>query len=84
MNYEVVWGPRAERMLAAVWLAADQDGVTVAAAWLDAALARNPLRIGESRQASVYRVAHCRPIGVEYEVIEDDKRVIVQGVFAAP
>lgn len=84
MNYEVVWGPVAEQMLAAVWLATvDRGAVTRASSWLDRQLAVDPLRLGESRESSVRRVAFRPPIGIEFEVIEDDKRVIVQGVFAA-
>ena len=83
MNYDVVWGPRAENMLAAVWMAAaDREAVNDAAAEVDLRLGRDPLRFGESRQSSVHRVGYIPPLGVEFEVIEDDKRVIVQGVFA--
>jgi plasmid stabilization system protein ParE len=82
MKYEVVWGPRAEGMLADVWMASDdRAGVAAAAAWLDAWLARSPLTLGESRDSSVHRVAIRELLGIEFEVVEDDKRVIVQGVF---
>jgi plasmid stabilization system protein ParE len=85
MRYEVLWGPIAIQQLAAIWLAAaDRNAVTAAADWLDRWLARIPLQLGEPRTSSVHRVAYRDPIGVEYEVIEDDKRVIVQGVFLAP
>jgi hypothetical protein len=67
----------AEAELAAVWLAAaDRMAVTSAAAWLDDHLARLPLQIGESRASSVYRLAFHSPLGIEFEVIEDDKRVV--------
>lgn len=82
MNYEVVWDQVAERELAAAWLAAaDRGAVTRAAAWLDRQLAADPLRLGESRASSVHRVAFRPPLGIEFEVIEDDKRVVVRGVF---
>ncbi len=82
MRYEVVWGPRAEGMLASAWLAAtDRNAVTHATASLTAHLAYDPLRLGESRTSSVHRIAYYPPLGVEFEVVEDDKRVIVQGVF---
>lgn len=85
MRYEVLWGPVAVQQLAAIWLAAaDRNAVTAAADRLDRWLARIPLQLGESRTSSVHRVAYHDPIGVEYEVIEDDKRVIVQGVFLSP
>lgn len=81
--YDVEWGPQAENMLAAIWMiATDRDAVNDAAAEIDRRLARDPLQFGESRTSSVHRVGYVLPLGVEYEVIEDDKRVIVQGVFA--
>ena len=82
MKYQVIWLPIAEAELATVWLASSsRKAVTTAAAWLDARLSRSPLTLGESRDSSVHRVAFRPPIGIEFEVIEDDKRVIVQGVF---
>jgi hypothetical protein len=82
MNYEVVWGPIAENMLATAWLGfPDRNAVTRAAEWLDRHLAHDPLGLGFPRSSSVHRVAFRTPLGVEFEVIEDDKRVIVQGVF---
>ncbi len=84
MKYEVLWDARAEADLAAVWLAAtDRQAVTGAATWFDEQLARSPLQIGESRASSVHRLAFYSPLGIEFEVIEDDKRVVVQAVFAA-
>ncbi len=83
MRYDVVWGPRAEAMLAAVWMASpDRNAVTAAAEWFDARLTRNPLNLGESRESSVHRVACYGLLGIEFEVTVDDNRVIVQGVFA--
>jgi hypothetical protein len=84
MNYAVEWTPEAGSDLAAIWTAAaDRSAVTTAAAWLDARLARDPLHTGQPWGSSVHRVAVRDPIGVEFEVIEDDKRVIVHGVFSA-
>lgn len=83
MKYEVRWGPRAEQLLAAVWLAVpDRSAVTRAAAWFDDQLARSPLQLGESRASAVHRLAFYSPLGIEFEVIEDDKRVVIQAVFA--
>lgn len=84
MRYQVLWGPVAEQLLAATWLAApDRNAVARAAAWLDEQLARAPRNLGESRESPLHRVAFHGPLGIEFEVIEDDKRVVVQGVFAA-
>ena len=83
MRYEVIWQRAAENDLAGIWTAAnDREAVTQAAAEIDARLAYEPLRLGESRTSSVHRIVSNPPIVVEFEVIEDDKRVIVQGVFA--
>ncbi|CAN5197739.1 hypothetical protein BH10PLA2_BH10PLA2_23800 [soil metagenome] len=83
MRYDVRWGPRAEQMLAAIWLAADdRQAVTRATTWFDDQLARSPLGFGESRTSSVHRLAYFALLGIEFEVIEDDKRVIVQAVFS--
>ena len=85
MNYEVVWTEVAENHLAAVWLAApDQAAVSVAAHLIDQELAVRPLNVGDRRSSSVHRVVYRPPLAVEYEVIQDDSRVIVQAVFAAP
>lgn len=84
MRYQVLYRPVAEQELATIWLASpDRNAVTRAAGLLEQALTRSPLTLGESRSSSVHRVAFHAPIGIEYEVIEDDKRVVVQGVFAA-
>ena len=82
MNYTVIWGPVSESHLATAWLAApDREAVTVAAHELDLRLADDPLRRGEARESSVHRVTFELPLGIEFEVIEDDKKVIVQGVW---
>lgn len=85
MNYEVIWAATAERLLAECWLAAaDRNAVTAAAALLDQLLAGRPLRFGRPLDSSVHRNGSIGCLGVEFEVIEDDKRVIVHGVFAVP
>jgi hypothetical protein len=83
MKYQVVWDQLAENELAVQWLAApDRNAVTRAAAWLEHHLMSDPLHLGESRDSSVHRVAFRAPLGIDFEVIEDDKRVVVRGVFA--
>jgi plasmid stabilization system protein ParE len=82
MNYRVEWTAEAESDLAAIWnAAADQTAVTAASDWLDRQLARDPLNFGEQWASPTHRIAARDPIGVEYEVIEDDKLVLVHGVF---
>ena len=83
MKYVVHWDARAEADLAAVWIAAaDRAAVVRAATWFDNHLEYSPLQLGESRTSSVHRLAYYSPLGIEFEVIEDDKRVVVQAVFA--
>ena len=83
MNYRVEWTSESEGDLATRWtVAPDQPAVTDAAEWLDRRLARDPLALGEPWGSSVHRIATHGPIGIEFEVIEDDKLVLVHGVFA--
>jgi hypothetical protein len=82
MSYRVDWTKSAEQDLAALWTdSTDRNAVTAAAEWLDDHLARDPLHFGQPWASSVHRIAVRDPIGIEFEVIEDDKRVIVHGVF---
>ncbi|QJW96752.1 hypothetical protein [Frigoriglobus tundricola] len=83
MSYHVEWTSEAENDLAAIWnAAADRNAMTAASTWPDAHLVGDPLHFGEPWTSSVHRIAVRDPLGVEFEVIEDDKRVIVHGVFA--
>jgi hypothetical protein len=45
-------------------------------------LATDPLRFGTPIDSSIHRVGSFDVLGIEFEVIEDDKRVIVHGAFA--
>jgi hypothetical protein len=82
VTYDVVWTPEAESDLAAIWLTAPDPGAISAASHLiDRELGRSPLTCGRPRTSSVNRVATAPPLGVTFEVIEDDKRVLVQAVF---
>jgi hypothetical protein len=83
MTYTIRWAANAERLLAALWLAAeDRSAVTRASAEIDRVLSRTPLQVGTVQESSVHRIATFDCLAVDYEVIEDDKRVIVQAVFA--
>jgi hypothetical protein len=83
VNYAVTWTPNAEQELAAVWLAAaDRNAVTVASHRLDQDLADDPFGIGLPRSSSVNRTAVEPPLGIDYEVIEDDKKVRVLRVWS--
>ena len=78
MNYTVVWEPSAENDLTRAWLAApDQLAVTQAAHRLDQELEVRPFAIGIPRGSPVNRSAVDPPLGIDYEIIEDDKKVRV-------
>ena len=82
MKYTVIWDAVVEQELAAAWLAfPDRNAITRASEWLDKHLASNPLHLGIPRSSSIHRIAFRTPLGIEFEVIEDDKKVLVRGVF---
>jgi len=82
-SYSVAWVRTELNQLASIWLASsNQAGVTIAAHWLEQELSRRPLTFGESRTASVVRIAHRKPLGIEFEIIEDDKKVRILGVWS--
>jgi hypothetical protein len=82
MKYRVFWTLVAEQRLAGVWLAStDRNAVTRAAHRLEERLRVDPLHTGEARQSSVVRVVFDQPLGIEFEVIEDDKKVRVLSVW---
>ena len=81
--YDVTWEPRAIDRLTEIWLAAaDRVSVNRSAYELDGILAHRPLRFGESRSSSVHRTAFVPPLGIEYTVIEDDKKVNILWVWS--
>ena len=83
MTYRVDWQPAAEAELTTVYLRAlNHNAVTRASHALDVELGIDPLRFGRPRDSSVNRTAAVPPLGIDFEVIEDDKRVIVHAVFA--
>lgn len=83
MRYVVTWQEKAEQELSTIWIAShDRGAVSRASSEIDKHLIFEPLQYGESRSSSVHRVAFEEPLGVEFKVIEDDKRVVVMAVFA--
>jgi hypothetical protein len=83
MNYSVHRTDDALDELAAVWMAAsDRNAVTTASHRLELDLAREPFTRGVRRNSSVNRTATDLPLGVDYEIIEDDKKVRVICVWA--
>jgi hypothetical protein len=83
MNYSVLWTDNALDELAAIWTAAsDRNAVTTASHRLELDLTREPYSRGIRRNSSVNRTATDLPLGVDYEIIEDDKRVRILRVWA--
>jgi hypothetical protein len=83
MKYTVIWEPPAENDLAAVWLAAaDRAAVTQAAHRLDQSLSLDPYARSFQRNSSVNRTAIELPLGIDYEIIEDDKKARVLRVWS--
>lgn len=81
MKWTVLWRPRAERQLARIWLeVGDRQAVRAAADSLDGQLSQSPMSAGESRSGNV-RVAFASPLGVELEVVEQDRIVYVLSVW---
>lgn len=83
MNYTVVWKREAEDELADFWIAApDRQLIADAAYRLERSLGEDPSALGESRNATT-RVAFDGPLGVFYEVSDDDRLVTVLKVLLA-
>ncbi len=81
MKYTVVWHPKAEEELAAIWVdAADRGLIVRAAETLDRELSVNPLEAGESRSHSL-RITYSLPLGIRFEISEDDRLVTVLAVW---
>lgn len=83
MSYQVIWPRETFEELADAWLnAPDRDAVTSASHRLDQALASNPFACGFYRDSPVNRTAIEFPLGIEFEIIEDDKQVRVLRVWS--
>jgi len=81
MRFTVVWTPAAEQDLAALWLdAQNQNTIASAADTIDRLLAREPESVGELRFDTVRTLA-IPPLGVDYEVVDEDRMVYVLSVW---
>ena len=52
--------------------------MTAASAELDDGLSDTPFEVGSPRGSSVRRFALLPPLGITFDIVEDDKKVIVQ------
>ncbi|MBV9123918.1 MAG: hypothetical protein JO112_11220 [Planctomycetes bacterium] len=83
MKFTVLWKPSKEQNLAAIWMGAqDRNAVTSAAHTIDKLLSRNPESIGEVCFDMV-RTLVIPPLGVDFEVMEDDRIVYELSVWDA-
>ncbi len=81
MSYAIVWQPNAVDELAAIWLhVSDRTGLTQIAELLERHLSTDPRGKGESR-IGTQRIYFLPPLGVRYEVIEDDRQVRILAVW---
>lgn len=82
MTFQILWRDAAQDELAAAWMGAspEQRGmITRATHLVEQDLKFNPQGKGESRAAG-QRILFCRPLGVVFEVHEEDCRVIIEQV----
>jgi hypothetical protein len=79
--YTAVWLGPAQNHLATIWMAApDRDAVTRAANTIDERLRRDPYADSESREGDS-RITLLPPLGVSYDVSDDDRLVTVWAVW---
>ena len=82
MSHRVIWSPRAESGLAESWLdAANRGDVSAASASIDRTLAQLPFQLGDPFASSVNRLAIIPPLAIIFDIVEDDKKVIVQACW---
>jgi hypothetical protein len=81
MTYRVFWSPHAEQRLEQILQnASDTGAIAAAARQIDRHLVVHPLTFGESRFDTV-RVGFVLPLGVQFEVLDDVRTVIVYDVW---
>jgi hypothetical protein len=81
MSYRVFWSPHADQRLEEILYDRTSQAQNAAAARdIDLILSSDPAGFGESRYDTV-RIGFVRPLGVQYEVLEDVRTVIVYDVW---
>ncbi|HEY4232744.1 MAG TPA: hypothetical protein VGM76_04945 [Lacipirellulaceae bacterium] len=81
MSYRVIWSPFAEDWLELFLSnAAERANIAAAAKDIDQQLIADPTALGESRYDEV-RIGFVRPLGVQFEVLEDVRMVVVHDVW---
>jgi len=81
MSYRVFWTPEAETTLEKLLRESEAArDLAAVAKEIDRNLTADPVHFGESRFESV-RVAFVRPLGVQFEILDDMQTVIVDAVW---
>jgi hypothetical protein len=81
VRHRVFWSPHAEERLEEILQdPTSQIQCAAAARDIDLFLSSDPIGFGESRYDTV-RIGFVRPLGVQYEVLEDVHTVIVYDVW---
>ena len=84
MSYTVLWKPDAEEELVRIWTeASDRSAVSAAANTIDRLLKSSPHDRGESRSGTV-RIFFVDPLGVFFDLQEEDRIVSVLRVWSVP
>jgi len=85
VSYAVEYLPPAEDELISAWTAApDQALVTAVVHRLEQLLRINPWRVGRPYQSPLNRVVLASPVGMWFDIVEDDKKVLVLSVWSIP
>ena len=85
--FTVAWSKEARDQLTATWINAnsfDRREITDSAALLEKHLRANAPRIGESRDDETLRFVSTGPLGVEFQVSELDRLVIIVKAWFIP
>lgn len=81
MKFTVIWKPAAEQELADIWVSVnDRAAVSAASNMIDALLARDPITRGQPKYDTVRELIES-PLGVAFDVQEDDRLVFVIDVW---
>jgi hypothetical protein len=81
MQHRVLWAPYAEDMLERLLQAASEPPLlAMAARQIDQCLMTDPRSFGESRYDMI-RIGFMYPLGVQFEVMDDVRTVIVHDVW---
>ena len=83
MNYSVLWPKESLDELATAWMSSsDRDAVTEASYLLEQELQNDPYACGFDRGVPTDRTAVHLPLGIEFEIIEEDKLVRILRVWS--